>query len=215
MSAKSALQSAKLYAILDLGYVEEKNVLPVAEALVNCGAGILQVRAKQLPPSRILELVREILPVCRAAGVLLVVNDHPEVCREAGADGVHVGQDDRTIEEVRSIVGEDALVGKSTHSLAQAAAAAEEPVDYIGFGPLFATPTKPDYHPVGLEDIEQVHRTVSLPMYCIGGIKRENLPTVLSAGAKRAVIVSGLLTAPDIVGYGRDCLRLLDGEKPV
>ena len=108
-------------------------------------------------------------------------------------EGAHVGQDDDSVAVVRAGAGRPILVGKSTHSLAQATAALPENPDYIGFGPLFSTPTKPDYQPIGLADISEVHRRVSLPIFCIGGIKLENLEQVIRAGARRVVIVSGLL----------------------
>jgi len=114
----------------------------------------------------------------------------------------------------REKAGRDMVVGKSTHSLVQARAAAHEGADYIGFGPLYATPTKPDYQPIGLGDIAQVHADVTVPIFCIGGIKLENLPDVLAAGARRVVIVSGLLQASDIVKYAREAKRALARIKP-
>jgi thiamine-phosphate pyrophosphorylase len=93
------------------------------------------------------------------------------------------------------------LIGKSTHSVAQARAAIEQGADYIGFGPLFATPTKPGRPAIGLDDIRSVQESVSVPVFCIGGIKLENLEQVLDAGARRVVIVSGILAAADIVRY--------------
>src|SRR5205807_10535777 len=123
--------------------------------------------------------------------------------------GVHVGQDDDSIEKVRAQIKRPIVVGKSTHSIEQAVAAEREGADYIGFGPIFSTPTKPDYSPVGLEQIREVHERVSIPMFCIGGIKSGNLAQVIAAGAKRVVIVSGLLQANDIAGYARACKKLL------
>ena len=139
------------------------------------------------------------------------VNDHAAIAVAIGADGVHVGQDDASMDEVRALIGPDLLVGRSTHSLAQAAAAAADPrTDCIGFGPLFATPTKPDYVPIGTAEIREVHeRHPDLPIFCIGGIKKENLPDLVAAGAKRAVIVSGILQAPDIAAYVRSARTLL------
>ena len=129
--------------------------------------------------------------------------------KETGADGAHVGQDDVSVAEARALAGEHAIIGKSTHSLAQALAAQREGPDYIGFGPLFATPTKPDYPPIGLNEITPAQRLVSLPVFCIGGIKRENLSGVLAAGAQRVVIVSGILRAPDPQAYCQACRDLL------
>jgi thiamine-phosphate pyrophosphorylase len=124
-------------------------------------------------------------------------------------EGVHVGQDDDPIEIVRQNVVHEILVGKSTHSLAQARAAQREGADYIGFGPIFATPTKPDYAPIGLENIRRVHEEVNLPIFCIGGINIDNLQSVIDAGAKRVVMVSALLKAQNIVDYARCATDML------
>src|SRR5260370_13629689 len=97
------------------------------------------------------------------------------------------------------------LVGKSTDNVEQARAAQHEGADYIGFGPIFATPTKPDYQPIGLKQIESAHPNVALPIFCIGGIKIDNLEQVIPAGARRVAIVSGLLKAPNIAEYSRAC----------
>ena len=101
------------------------------------------------------------------------------------------------------------MVGKSTHSLEQACDARREGADYIGFGPLFATPTKPDYVPIGLADIKRVHTEVNLPIFCIGGISIDNLQSVIDAGAKRVVMVSALLKAHSIVDYARCATDML------
>ena len=124
-------------------------------------------------------------------------------------EGLHLGQDDVAIAPAREIVRRDCWIGKSTHSVAQATAAVAEGADYIGFGPLFATPTKPDYQPIGTEDIRRVHELVRVPIFCIGGIKLENLPAVLAAGAKRVVIVSGLLQSADVAAATRAAKELL------
>lgn len=203
------LKDARLYGILDLGYVKAAHAVTAASQMMEGGVQVLQLRAKKAQRDEILRLAKEVVPLCRAKGVPFILNDHPDLVQEAGADGAHVGQDDMTVAEARRLAGRHAIIGKSTHSLAQARAAVDEQPDYIGFGPLFATPTKPDYVPIGLEDIAEAHRTVALPIFCIGGIKQENLETVLAAGAKRVVIVSGILQAPDIAGYCRNCLVAL------
>src|SRR5262249_2105652 len=114
---------------------------------------------------------------------------------------------------VRQKAARDILVGKSTHSLEQARAAQREGTDYIGFGPIFATPTKPDYAPIGLENIGRVHAEVNLPIFCIGGINIDNLQSVIDAGAKRVVMVSGLLKAHNTVDYGRCATDMLGWMK--
>jgi len=194
-----------LYGILDLGYVMPADAPGIVRKMLAGGVDILQLRAKNAARGTICDVALELAPLCRDAGVPLILNDYPDLVRETGADGVHVGQDDVPVCEVRSIVGPEAIIGLSTHSLAHAVAAVEARPDYIGFGPLFATPTKPDYKAIGLDEIAEVHRRVPLPIFCIGGIKRENLGVVLAAGARRVVIVSGILQADDIAGYCKGC----------
>lgn len=210
----SKLEQAALYGILDLGYVEPSDLLPATREMITGGVDVIQLRAKSHDKSDVEKWSCELMPICRDHGVPFFVNDHADVAAVVGSDGVHVGQDDLPMDEVRRIVGPEMLVGRSTHSLEQAAtAAADERTDCIGFGPLFSTPTKPDYVPIGTEEIQSVHQAhPDLPIFCIGGVKRENLPEVIAAGARRVVIVSGILQAPDIRGYVSDVKAIL-GKK--
>ncbi len=194
------LSDAVLYAILDLGYVADADLESTARALIAGGADLLQLRAKDHSPDAIEAMAHRVLPPCRESGVPFIINDHPDIAARVGADGVHLGQDDGSIAAARSIVGGDAIVGRSTHSPEQAAAAVAEGFDYIGFGPLFPTPTKLGRPGIGLDDVALVQEQLAcrLPVFCIGGIKRSNLPEVLAAGTRRAVLVSDLLTAFDI-----------------
>jgi len=204
------LSQCRLYGIVDTGYVTAERMKEMASALIRGGVDILQLRAKQETEDQVLDMAREIAPLCRAAGIPFILNDHPELVRSAGADGAHVGQDDLSVTEARRLAGPGALIGKSTHSLEQAGAAAAEEPDYIGFGPLFATPTKPDYPPIGTEDIIRVHRMLEFPVFCIGGIKKANIASVLSAGAQRVAIVSDLLLASDPSAHTAACKGLLE-----
>ena len=203
------IDDCRLYGILDTGYVPADRMDTMARSLIAGGADILQLRAKKESPDAILEMALKLSPICRDEGVPFILNDHPELVQASGATGAHVGQDDISIAEARKLAGPGALIGKSTHSLEQARAAAGERPDYIGFGPLFATPTKPDYAPIGTQEINEVHRRLSLPIFCIGGIKLSNLPSVLSAGASRVVIVSDLLLASDPEKHTAACKALL------
>lgn len=205
-----AFQNIRLYGILDLGYVNTSDCERTTHSMLEGGVQILQLRAKNFPKELVPALARQIAPICRAHKVPFIINDYPDLVAECEADGVHVGQDDVPVAEARRIAGPNKIVGLSTHSLEQAVAAKSHAPDYIGFGPLFATATKPDYRPIGIEDISEAHRLVELPLFCIGGIKRENLPTVVAAGARRVVIVSGILQAADPTNYTRECLALLE-----
>ena len=206
---KADFSKVRLYGILDLAYVDVAEIPRVAAAMIEGGVDIMQLRAKKLAVADVTLLAGELHGLARSHNIPLIINDHPEVARLVPLEGVHVGQDDPPIAEVRKIVGRSCVVGKSSHSLAQAVAAPKEGADYIGFGPIFATPTKPDYAPVGLTDIRAVHAAVPVPVFCIGGIKRDNLKQVIAAGAQRVVIVSGLLQADDIVAYARACKEML------
>lgn len=208
---RDTLFDARLYGIVDLGYAAADDLIRVTREMIAGGIDVIQLRAKGYDPNDIEKWARELLPICRDGGVPFIVNDHASIAAEVGSDGVHVGQDDAPMDEVRAIVGDSMLVGRSTHSVEQAAAAASDPrTDCIGFGPLFSTPTKPTYTPIGTEEIRTVHEShPDLPIFCIGGIKKENLPDVFAAGARRSVIVSGILQAPDIAAYVRESKAIL------
>ncbi len=212
-----SLSAARLYGILDMGYVAPADAERVGAELCAGGVDVLQLRAKGWDELAIEALGQRIEPITRAAGVPLIVNDFPELTPSIGAQGAHIGQDDGAVEDARwragrALAGEVPLplIGRSTHSVEQAVAAQAEGADYIGFGPLFPTPTKPGRPAIGLADIRRVHELVSIPIFCIGGIKLENLDTVLDAGARRVVIVSALLQASDIATACRAAKQIVD-----
>jgi thiamine-phosphate pyrophosphorylase len=208
------LRDARLYGIIDLGYVDESNAVRAAEAMINGGVDLIQLRGKKQSVDELVDLAEKLHELTSRFSTPLIVNDHAEIARRVSVEGVHVGQDDDSIELARRKAGRAVVVGKSTHGLEQAHAAQREGADYIGFGPIFATPTKPDYEPIGLKDIKQAHLDVNLPIFCIGGIKIDNLRDVVASGAHRVAIVSGLLKAPDIAAYAREAKRLLLDLKP-
>ena len=205
----SALAAARLYGIVDLGYLSADTAPVAAARLLEGGIDILQIRAKQTDKSIVAALAEEIHAMTAPLGVPLILNDYPDLLRDVPAEGAHVGQDDMTVAEAREAAGRPVIIGKSTHSIAQARAAAGEGADYLGFGPLFATPTKPGRPAIGVQDITTVHGFVAVPIFCIGGIKLENLAQVRDAGARRVVIVSGWLQADDISSAVRSARSLL------
>jgi thiamine-phosphate pyrophosphorylase len=206
------LSDCRLYGILDLGYVGIDDAERVTKSMIDGDVDLIQLRAKEHSVEEIVDLAAKLHEVTSAAGVPLIVNDHAEVAAKVLVEGVHLGQDDDSLAHARKKAGRDVLVGKSTHSLEQAVEAEREGADYVGFGPIFATPTKPDYQPIGLTGIKRVHNEITVPAFCIGGIKIDNLGQVIAAGARRVAIVSGLLKAPDIAKYARACKALLNPE---
>ena len=205
------LSQALLYGIIDLGYIARENVLATTAALCAGGTDILQLRAKGLPHAEILAMAKQVAPLVKAAGIPIIVNDFPDIALAVEADGVHIGQDDGSLADVRHIVGTKMIVGRSTHSLEQAYAAHKEGFDYIGFGPLFPTPTKQGRPGIGLENVIAVESDVgkSIPVFCIGGITFETLPRVIASGARRVVIVSAILQQPDIAAAVRRAKEML------
>ena len=204
------LEHCRLYGILDLAYVAPANLREVTAQMLEGGVDIVQLRAKKFVPEDISWFAEQVHPLTQSAGIPLVINDHPQLAAELGAEGVHTGQDDLPMTQARHLAGYRTILGRSTHSLAQAGLAAADPdTDYIGFGPLFATPTKPTYAAIGLQDIRTAHEAISKPIFCIGGINLENLASVVAAGARRVVIVSGILKAKDIAGYCREAKAML------
>jgi thiamine-phosphate pyrophosphorylase len=194
----NSLRSCFLYGIVDLGYVAPDQVALVTAQLLQGGVDLLQLRAKQYSKAEIVKSAEAMLPLTKAGGVPLILNDYPDLLREVDADGCHVGQEDFGVADARVRAGRDCIVGKSTHTLAQAQTAETEGADYIGFGPLFPTGTKPTAKAVGLTEVRMLHEQVRLPIFCIGGVKLENLREIVRAGAKRVCIVSDLLLAEDV-----------------
>lgn len=202
-----------------MGYVAPDQMLKVTSDLLEGGVGVLQLRAKGYSAHEVVELVQKnalgISNICNDHHVPLIVNDYPEVALEIGADGVHIGQDDGKLENVRSVIGEELLIGRSTHSQEQANVALEEGFDYIGYGPLFPTPTKEGRPGIGIENVRLVQDQMgkAIPTFCIGGIKLENLDLVLASGAQRVVIVSALLQSANIQRAVKEVVSKLESTQ--
>jgi hydroxymethylpyrimidine kinase/phosphomethylpyrimidine kinase/thiamine-phosphate diphosphorylase len=178
-----------LYLITDHGeHLTER----VSEALPY--AGVLQFRSKEHSQPEKMRLGRELRELCRRSGRLFIVNDDPQLARELDADGVHLGQDDRDPAEARSIIGEGKLIGISTHSLQEALAAESAGADYIGYGAMFPTGSKSITHLAGVESLAETRKEVSVPIVAIGGISRENAPSVIDAGADAVAIISAVMS---------------------
>ena len=208
---KKILSNCRLYGIVDMGYTAPEQVEARTHALIDGGVRIIQLRAKGVEQARIRTWAIAMQAICRERGAIFVLNDYPEMAAEIGADAVHVGQDGGSLAEVRRVVGEGVLVGRSTHSLEQAMQARQEGADYIGFGPLFPTGTKPGRKSIGLADIAAAQEAAGdMPLFCIGGINETTLPSVLQAGAGRVVIVSWLLQQEDIAGTAQAVIRQLE-----
>jgi thiamine-phosphate pyrophosphorylase len=188
---RTRLRRARLYLVCDERPDE------FLGAVLRGGVEIVQLRMKSGSDEAILAVARRYARVCAAHGVPFVVNDRPDLVAAAGADGVHVGQDDTPVQQARAIVGPERLVGLSTHSPEQIDVAGRAGVDYIGVGPVHATPTKPGRPAVGLELVRYAAEHAEVPFFAIGGIDAVNLAAVLAAGARRVAVVRALTQAAD------------------
>ena len=202
------LETCLLYGIVDMGYTEPEQITTRTHALIDGGVRIIQLRAKGKEQVLVKKWAIEMQHICRERNAIFVLNDYPEMAAEIKADAVHVGQDGGSLADVRKIVGPGVLVGRSTHRLEQVKQAKREGADYIGFGPLFPTGTKPGRQAIGLQDIAEAQKEADgMPVFCIGGINGTTLPVVLQAGARRVVIVSWLLQQKDIAAAASAVIR--------
>lgn len=212
MDRRTLLQHFRLYAVTDFKE-ESPDAIKKVEAAYRGGADIVQLRSKTLPDAALFRLGQKIRQIATAAGKLFFVNDRPDLVFLLDADGVHLGQEDLPVAAVRKMFaekGQQFLIGKSTHSLAQAQAAEAEGVDYLAVGPIFKTPTKGDYPPVGLDLIRQVTAQSCLPIVAIGGIHTGNLEQVLEAGARRVAVVRAIFASEDVYGATRKLRETID-----
>ena len=189
---RARLRDAHLYFVADRGGLER-----ALDGALAGGVDLVQLRDKQASDDDLLATAAWVAERCCAHGALFIVNDRPDLAAAAGADGVHVGQDDIVVARARAIVGDEAIVGLSTHSIAQADAGARSGADYIAVGPVHATPTKEGRPAIGLEPIRHAAAHVDLPWFAIGGIDAGTVDAVVAAGARRAVIVRAIADAPD------------------
>jgi len=186
-----------LYFIADAA----DNTDDLVRAVLRGGASAVQLRVKDGTVKELYDAALKLRDIVRGAGALFIVNDSVEVAMAAGADGVHVGQGDMPAAAVRKVVGPDMIIGVSTHSVEEAVAAQEDGADYVGFGPVFPTTSKPDADTVkGPEAIKEIKAAVKIPVVAIGGIDTDNVRDVVSAGADAAAVFAAIAGADDPEG---------------
>lgn len=210
---KSVFKNFKLYAVTDIEK-EDPSVLEKVEAAYRGGADIVQLRSKNLSDKTLYQIGVGMRKIANRYRKLFFVNDRPDIAVAVEADGVHLGQDDLPIQEARRIVAQGRLfIGRSTHSLKQVLEAEKEGADYIGVGPIFKTPTKPSYKPVGLELIRQVSQKIKIPFVCIGGINQDNIESVLESGARRVAVVRAIFGATDVSSATKNLRKIIDNHE--
>ena len=188
-----------IYPIIDSSIVTLDNIGKTAEAIIDGGAKILQLRAKSLSSKEFLETALIIRKITKDKGTVFIVNDRVDIALLTDADGVHLGQGDLPVKEARRLLGNNKIIGYSTHNLREALEAVRLPVDYISFGPIFPTKTKEDTQtPKGLKGLSEVRKAVEIPIVAIGGITETNMAHVLKEGVESVAMISEILTSLDI-----------------
>ena len=187
-----------LYGITAENFSKGRSNYEVVTEMIKSGIKIVQYREKFKSLREKLEEAKILCELCKKNNVLFIVNDHVDIALMVDADGVHVGQEDMPVSEIRKILGANKIIGLSTHSVEDADKAVLQDVDYIGVGPIFPTTTK-DRTAVGIEYMEYVEKNINLPYIAIGGIKEANLLQVVEKGARRIALVSEIVGADDIV----------------
>jgi thiamine-phosphate pyrophosphorylase len=196
------IQIPKLYAITDRQWSNCTHE-EIVRMLLDGGASLIQLRDKEASGREMLDQAIACLKLTREAGATLIINDRVDVALTAGADGVHLGQDDLSVAEAREILGEDKIIGVSTHSIDQFRAALETSANYIALGPVFPTLTKENTAPViGLELVREARKLTDRPLVAIGGINLGRAPEVIEAGADCVAVISALYPLPEKVDLG-------------
>ena len=186
-----------LYAILDRSVARGRDLPGLLDAVLAGGCRLLQLREKTMPLDVLLPLARRLARRCHEVGALLIVNDRADLALAAGADGLHVGQDDLPARQARGLLRPNMILGVSTHDPEQARRAVADGADYVAVGSIFPTTTKAAFQLVGPDLIRRVRPEVPVPLVGIGGITADNAAAVLGAGADAVAVISALCAAPD------------------
>jgi thiamine-phosphate pyrophosphorylase len=204
------LAEARLYLCVPI----RRDLAELADAVLGAGVDVIQLRDKQAEAAPLLEAAAVLRQAADRHGALLAVNDRADLALAAGADVLHLGQDDLPMDWARRVIGEDVLLGRSTHDLEQARRAVAERWDYFAVGPVYPTATKPDRPAVGTALLQAVAALAPpVPWFAIGGVDRSNLAEVTAAGAGRIVVVRAVTEAPDPAAAAGELRRLLDGPE--
>ncbi len=205
-----------LYVVTDAKLSRGRSHLEVIRAAIAGGATVIQYREKEGTTRQLVEEAQALRELTRQMGVLFIVNDRVDVALAVDADGVHVGQDDMPAPIVRKLMGPGKIVGVSVDNLEQALQAEQDGADYLGAGPIFATPTKPDAAPpIGVDGLAEICRRVSIPVVAIGGLNAENAAEVIRAGAAGVAVVSAVVAAPDVEAAARRLWEVVDAARAI
>ena len=204
-------QQLRLYAVTDRAWAADTDAFfAQIEAAIDGGAAFVQLREKHLGQDDFLAEARRFVALCQEKGAVSIINDNVEIAAEVGADGVHVGQEDLACGRARAILGPDKIIGVSAHNVEEALAAQAAGADYLGVGAAFVSHTKGDAKPIAAEAMAAITAAVDIPVVAIGGITRENLPTLAGRGLDGVAVVSALFAQKDVKAAAAELRRLAE-----
>ncbi|MGB2692089.1 MAG: thiamine phosphate synthase [Thermodesulfobacteriota bacterium] len=200
-----------LYVITDKKLIDRDSFVETVEKSIKGGARIVQLREKDTPENEIISLGSELLEVTKSYGVPLIINDSPELAREIGADGVHLGGDDTSISNARKILGNDSIIGITCYNqIERGFKAVENGADYVAFGTPYYTPTKPEREPTSIEILREAVRLINnIPIFAIGGITKENASPILDTGVDGIAVITSVFGSTDPEATTRELAALL------
>lgn len=204
---------AGLYVVIDTEWLKGRKPSELAIQAIRGGANVIQLRCKERSIKEFLSIAKDLKKICSENDILFIVNDSLEVALVAGADGLHVGQEDLPVAAARKLLPIDAIVGCSVSTIDEAKAAADDGADYLGVGAIFATATKESVEVVGPGRLKEIKKAVDLPIVAIGGINKENLGEVMKAGASAAAVISVVLGATDVENATRQLANIIREQK--
>jgi len=179
--------------------IEYGKILSVAETAIDSGVSFIQLRDKRSNDRDLLDKAKALARLTKDNNCVFIVNDRADIALASGADGVHIGQEDLPISHARTILGDDRIIGISTHDIDQAVTAQAEGADYIGVGPVFRTSTKPGLEAIGLDIVRRVAEEIDIPAFFIGGINATNVEEISARGGKRIAVASAVLKSDDMI----------------
>ncbi|MFA6357239.1 MAG: thiamine phosphate synthase [Candidatus Omnitrophota bacterium] len=211
-SRKNLLKKSQLYLILNRQLENKGSLEKICSDFSGKGIDVIQLRDKVSAKKEVLNFALYLAKYFKASKTLFIINDYTDIALASGADGVHLGQDDSSIKEAKKILGKGKIIGVSCHSLQQALKAQKEGADYIGIGPIYSTPTKPEYKAIGLETLRQLKGKIKIPYFAIGDIGQENIKAIVANGATRVAVCRAILNAKSAKRTVRQLNNLL-GKK--
>jgi len=199
-----------LYVITDKKLIERDNFIETVEKSIKGGARIVQLREKETFYDEIILLAKELLKVTKKYDVPLIINDSPEIARETDADGVHLGGDDTSIDNARSLLGSEAIIGVSCYNqIERGLNAIKSGADYVAFGTPYNTPTKPDREPTSIEILNKAVNLINIPVFAIGGITKDNAKPILETGVDGIAVITSVFGSPDPETAARELANLI------